>query len=79
MEKYNNRVRGTAKMTPFEMITNTNKPIPNPILNDNENFPKFQVGDYVGVPDKRHVYSKRDTTNWKRELFKIHKVKKRIQ
>ena len=32
------------------------------------------MGDYVRVPDKRNLYSKGYTTNWNRELFKIHKV-----
>ena len=73
MEKYNNRVHGTTKMTPFEMVTNTNKII-NIKINKNEKIPKFQVGDYVRVPDKRNIYSKGYTTNWNRELFKIHKI-----
>ena len=72
MEKYNNRVHGITKMTPFGMSTNQ-KLIPN-----NNNFknkqPKLQVGDYVRVPDKRNLYSKGYTTNWNRELFKIHKI-----
>ena len=72
MEKYNNRVHDTTKMTPFEMVTNTNKII-NIKINKNEKIPKFQVGDYVRVPDKRNLYSKGYTTNWNRELFKIHK------
>ena len=37
-------------------------------------MPKFQVEDFVRVPDKRSVYSKGYTTNWNRELFKIHKI-----
>ena len=73
LEKYNNRVHDTTKMTPFEMVTNTNK-----IINiksiKNEKIPKFQVGDYVRVPDKRYIYSKGYTTNWNRELFKIHSI-----
>ena len=73
MEKYNNRVHGTTKMTPFEMVTNTNK-INNIKIIKNEKLPKFQVGDYVRVPDKRNIYSKGYTTNWNRELFKIHKI-----
>ena len=73
MEKYNNRVHGTTKMTPFEMVTNTNK-IKNIKINKNEKIPKFQVGDYLRVPDKRNIYSKGYTTNWNRELFKIHKI-----
>ena len=73
LDKYNNRVHGTTKMTPFEMVTNTNK-INNIKINKNEKLPKFQVGDYVRVPDKRNLYSKGYTTNWNRELFKIHKI-----
>ena len=73
MEKYNNRVHGTTKMTPFEMVTITNKII-NIKINKNEKIPKFQVGDYVRVPGKRNLYSKDYTTNWNRERFKIHKI-----
>ena len=77
MEKYNNRVHGTTKMTPFEMSTNQ-KLIPNntegALRNNFKNKqPKYQVGDYVRVPDKRNLHSKGYTTNWNRELFKIHK------
>ena len=32
------------------------------------------MGDFVRVPDKRSVYSEGYTTNWNRELFKIHKT-----
>ena len=73
LDKYNNRVHGTTKMTPFEMVTNTNK-INNFKINKNEKLPKFQVRDYVRVPDKRNLYSKGYTTNRNRELFKIHKI-----
>ena len=34
LEKYNNRVRTTTRMTPSEMLTNTIKPIPNVVPND---------------------------------------------
>lgn len=76
LDKYNNRVHGTTKMTPNEMSTKTNtKP---PKSNNNNNTqnkpPRFQVGDFVRVPDKRNLYSKGYTTNWNRELFKIHSI-----
>ena len=74
LDKYNNRVHGTTKMTPFEMSFNTLIPTPNPI--PTPKFPKFQVGDFVRVPDKRNLYSKGYTTNWNRELFKIHSINK---
>ena len=74
LEKYNNRVHSTPKMTPLEMVTNTNKPIPHPIPTDNNKLPKYQVGDFVRVPDKRNLYSKDYTRNWNKELFIIHKI-----
>ena len=78
MEKYNNRIHGTTKMTPFE-ANNTaklasHKPIDPPTFVNKPKQPKFQVGDYVRVPDKRNLYSKGYTTNWNREFFKIHKI-----
>ena len=76
LDKYNNRVHGTTKMTPCEMSFTT--AIPNNKLPKfraaSPTFPKFQVGDFVKVPDKRNIYSKGYTTNWNRELFKIHKI-----
>ena len=30
---------------------------------------KFQVGDFVRVPDKRNLYSNGYTTNWKRTFY----------
>ena len=75
LEKYDDRVHGTTKNTPVEMSTNQ-KPKPNK-NNDkckHKKQPKFLVGDFVGVPDKRNLYSKGNTTNWNRERFKIHEI-----
>ena len=71
LDKYNNRVHTTTRMTPFEV---SNKPIDPPTFVNKPKQPKFQVGDYVRVPDKRNIYSKGYTTNWNRELFKIQKI-----
>ena len=92
LETYNNRVHGTTKMTPFEMSTNqrlipnkdnikiitrgAREAPPVPTVQSVEKLPKFQVGDFVRVPDKRNLYSKGYTTNWNRELFKIHSINK---
>ena len=90
MEKYNNRVHRAKRMTPFEMSINNNKPIPNydntarlaSHINHTEGasrknkLPKFQLGNFVTVPDKRNINSKGFTTIWNRELFEIHKIKK---
>ena len=71
LDKYNNRVHTTTRMTPFEA---NKKPIDPPTFVNKPKQPKLQVGDYVRVPDKRNLYSKGYTTNWIRELFKIHKI-----
>ena len=96
LDKYNNRVHGTTKMTPIEATklhsnnsllpsNNNNNKVPRGSYRDSyrdsyrsfaQNFAKFQVGDYVRVPDKRNIYSKGYTTNWNRELFKIHSINK---
>ena len=77
LQKYNNRVHTTTKMTPFEA---NKKPIDPPTFVNKpkqpRSFAKFQVGDFVRVPDKRNIYSKGYTTNWNRELFKIHSINK---
>ena len=81
LDKYNKRVHGTTKMTPFEMSFNTLIRAASPNNKNNAaklvatpSSHKFQVGDFVRVPDKRNIYSKGYTTNWNRELFKIHKI-----
>ena len=71
LDKYNNRVHTTTRMTPFEA---SNKPIDPPTFVNKPKQPKFQVGDYVRFSDKRNIYSKGYTTNWNRELFKIQKI-----
>ena len=93
LQKYNNRVHTTTKMTPFEASNNSllpsnnnnNNKVPRDSYRDSyrsfardsyRSFAKFQVGDYVRVPDKRNIYSKGYTTNWNRELFKIHSINK---
>ena len=66
-------MHGTTKKTPFEA---NKKPIDPPTFVNKPKQPKFQVGDYVRVPDRRNIYSKGYTTNWNRELFKIHNINK---
>ena len=36
--------------------------------------PKYKIGDFVRIQDKRGVFSKQSTTNWSRELFKIKNI-----
>ena len=88
LQKYNNRVHGTTKMTPFEASNNIEGALGTAQLashtegasrklvlnlkfsNIKNEVPKFQVGDYVRVPDNRNYYSKGYTTYWNGELLK---------
>ena len=88
LQKYNNRVHGTTKMTPFEMSFKSAKPgshacsFANLIPNNNKLHtasPKFQVGDFVRVADKRNIYSKGYTTSWNREFLKYTASTKQTQ
>ena len=74
MIDYNNRVHSTIKMTPAEASGNPENV--KYIQTLTEIKPKFKVGDYVRNADKRNIYSKGYTSNWNRELFKIHEVQK---
>ena len=52
LDKYNNCVHGTTKMTPIEMSTKTNTIQPKGKNNNTHNKPpRFKVGDFVRVPD----------------------------
>ena len=75
LQKYNNRKHGTIKMTPTGMSTNKKTFFfPKNSIKTQIKPPKFQVGDFVRVPDNGNYYSKTYTTNWNRELFKIHQI-----
>ena len=67
LEIYYNRVHTTTRMTLFE--SSNDKTISSLIPSKNSKLPKFQVGDYVRVPDKRNIHSKRYTTNCNKEFF----------
>ena len=77
LEVYNNRKHYSTKMTPFD-ATKTPYSVENTNLKlerfNKTKESKFQVGDFVRVPDKTNIYSKGYLTKWNRELFKVHKV-----
>jgi hypothetical protein len=78
MDKYNNTVHSTIKMKPIEASKTENSAQIAKQFNDKRKFPppKYKVGDYVRMPDKKHVFSKGYTTNWGYELFRIKEVLK---
>ena len=73
---YNNNIHSTINMKPVDASNNPDK------LKYTFSFknikgkpgyaqPKLKVGDYVRNTDKRKIFSKGQTSNWNRELFKV--------
>ena len=73
---YNNRKHGTIKMSPIQGSLKENEDKIYHLFHSHieGKKPKFKVGDYVRIPDKKSIYSKGDTTNWSYELFKIYEM-----
>ena len=71
---YNNNIHSTIKMTTVDCSKNPDK------VRYSFNFknikPKLNVGDYVRNADKRKIFSKGYTSNWKSELFEVNEVLK---
>ena len=59
-------------MTPVDASNNPDKVKYN--VNSTEATPKFKVGDYVRIADKRNIFSKGYTSNWNRELFNFNEL-----
>ena len=71
---YNNNIHSTINMTPDDASNNPDK------IKCTFSFKniktKLKVGDYVRNVDKRNIFSKRYSSNWNRELFKVIEVLK---
>ena len=69
---YNNNIYSTINMTPVDASRNPDKV--KYYVKSTKATPKLKVGDYVRNADKRNIFSKGYTSNWNRELFKVHEV-----
>ena len=45
---------------------------------DNDEDPKFKVGDHVRIPKYKNIFAKGYTSNWSRAVFVIKKVKNTV-
>ena len=70
VDKYNNTIHSTIKMTPKEAIATKN-------LHFEEHKyknPRYNVGDYVRISKIKSIFAKGYTINWSYELFIIYEV-----
>src|SRR5271157_2057892 len=78
MNKYNNTVHSTIKMTPVEASQPENK---NKVLNnhgfqnDRQLKPKFEAGDRVRISRTKAVFEKGYLPNWSEAIYEITEVK----
>ena len=75
-KQYNNKVHSATKLTPIQGSWKKNEGYVYKNLLDKRKKlkPKFQVNDLVRTADLKKTFSKRDTTNWSYELYKITEI-----
>ena len=69
---YNNNIHSTINMTPVDASNNPDKVKYSFIYRYIK--PKLKVVDYVRNADKRNIFSKGNTSNWNREMFKVNEI-----
>ena len=76
INKYNNTIHSSTKMTPIKAfkITNQKKVLNNLKVKRSVQKPKFKLGDLVRTVDIDKTLSKCDTTNWSNKIYKITEV-----
>ena len=76
VEKYNNTIHSSIKMTPNQASKKSNQKIVYNNLKDNRKVlkPKFNLGQIVRTADIKRVSSKGDSTNWSYKLYTITEV-----
>ena len=75
VNKYNITVHRTIKMKPIEVTADSYAECNE---DSNEKYPKFKVGDRVGISKYKNVFAKGYTQNWFGEVFIISKIKSTV-
>ena len=80
LEDYNNTVHLSIKMSPIDASKKKNeltvwRNLYPDRFKTNRLTPKFSVGDFVRITKKKKVFEKGYTTRWRKETFKIKKIR----
>ena len=70
VKEYNNTYHRTIKMKPVDVKASTYTGFG---LENNDNYPKFEVGDQVRISKYKNMFAKGYTPNWAEEVFVIKK------
>ena len=76
INKYNNKIHSTIKLTPSQASLKENEVFVYKNLLDKRKKikPKYKINDLVRTADLKKTFSKGDTTNWSYKLYKITEV-----
>ena len=76
INKYNNKIHSTIKLTPIQASLKENEEYVYQNLIDKRKKikPKYEINDLVRTADLKKTFSKGDTTNWSYKLYKITEV-----
>ena len=76
VEKYNNTIHHSTKMTPIQAIKKSNEKVVYNNLKDNREIrkPKFNLGQLVRTAEIKRVFSNGDSTNWSYKLYTITEI-----
>ena len=75
-KQYNKRIHSSTKLTPKDGSLKKNEGFVYKNLLDKRKkvTPKFQLNDLVRTADLKKTFSKSDTTNWSKKLYKITEI-----
>ena len=75
VNKYNNTVHRTIKMKPIDVTSDSYAEYNEDF---NKKYPKFKVGDHVGILKYRNICAKGYAPNWSEKVFVISGMKNTI-
>ena len=73
--EYNNTYHRTIRMKPVDVKNNTYIDFKKEV---NDKDPKFKVGDYIKISEKKNISAKLYTPNWSEEIFVDSKIKNTV-
>ena len=76
IKQYNNTIRTSTKMSPFQASKKSNERVVFSNLQDRRirQQPKFKLGQSVRTSDVKRVFSRRDSTNYSYKLYTITEI-----
>ena len=76
INKYNNTIHSSTKMTPIQASKKSNEKLVYSNLQDRrvKQPPKFKLGQLLRTADIKRVFSKGDSTNWSYKLYTITEI-----